>query len=183
MFVCLCGGDVDVRVGAVCVCGRLWHCLGSSRFFSSYATDARRVSALSSEQLLLQATHLRNTEFVYGIAVYTGNETKFGNNKKTPAPKLTKTDRIIDRFSAYIFVFQVCVCVCSVAGRRLTSLSLFTAVPGGDLWHSGGCMGAQQGPESLVSELSHTARVLLLDHPRALPPAQLHNDPHLAQGT
>jgi phospholipid-translocating ATPase len=69
--------------------------------------DSRRVTSLSAEQLLLQATHLRNTDFVYGIAVYTGNETKFGNNKKTPPPKLTKTDRMIDRFSLYIFIFQV----------------------------------------------------------------------------
>ena len=32
------------------------------------------VISISSEQLLLQATHLRNTDFVYGIAVYTGRE-------------------------------------------------------------------------------------------------------------
>lgn len=30
------------------------------------------VLALSADQMLLQATHLRNTEFVYGLAVYTG---------------------------------------------------------------------------------------------------------------
>jgi len=32
------------------------------------------VYALSSSQLLLQATHLRNTDWIYGLAVYTGNE-------------------------------------------------------------------------------------------------------------
>ncbi len=36
-----------------------------------------------------------------------GNETKFGNNKKSPPPKLTKADKIIDRFSAYIFILQL----------------------------------------------------------------------------
>ncbi len=36
-----------------------------------------------------------------------GNETKFGNNKKSPPPKLTKADKLIDRFSAYIFVLQL----------------------------------------------------------------------------
>ena len=31
-----------------------------------------QVLSLSADQLLLQATHVRNTEFVYGVAVYTG---------------------------------------------------------------------------------------------------------------
>lgn len=30
------------------------------------------VISLSADQLMLQATHLRNTAFVYGLAVYTG---------------------------------------------------------------------------------------------------------------
>ena len=40
-----------------------------------------------------------------------GNETKFGNNKKSPPPKLTKTDRLIDRFSGLIFLLQLVLVV------------------------------------------------------------------------
>ncbi len=35
--------------------------------------DGGGVISLSADQLLLQATHLRNTEFVYGVVVYTGS--------------------------------------------------------------------------------------------------------------
>lgn len=65
------------------------------------------VTALSSSQLLLQATHLRNTDWVYGLAVYTGNETKFGMNKKSPPTKYTQTDAFINNVSAAIFTFQL----------------------------------------------------------------------------
>jgi magnesium-transporting ATPase (P-type) len=55
---------------------RLW--LSASPDHSLPAGDAL---PLSGEQLLQQATRLRNTDKIYGIAVYTGNETKFGMNK------------------------------------------------------------------------------------------------------
>ncbi len=76
------------------------------------AADAdAAVESLSADQLLLQATHVRNTEFVFGLVVYSGNETKFGNNKRMPGVKLTATDKLIDRFSLVIFLFQLVITV------------------------------------------------------------------------
>ena len=43
----------------------------------------------------------------YAACVYTGNETKFGMNKKTPEMKLTHSDRMINWFSVIIFCFQL----------------------------------------------------------------------------
>lgn len=65
------------------------------------------VTALSSSQLLLQATHVRNTDWVYGMVVYSGNETKFGKNKKSPPTKYTKTDAFINSVSASVFALQL----------------------------------------------------------------------------
>lgn len=65
------------------------------------------VLPLSSSQLLLQATHVRNTEWAVGLVVYTGNETKFGKNKKTPPTKYTKADGFINTISVSIFIFQL----------------------------------------------------------------------------
>ena len=63
--------------------------------------------SLSATQLLLQATHVRNTDWIWGAAVYTGNETKFGRNKKIPPTKYTQTDAFINNVSGGIFVFQL----------------------------------------------------------------------------
>ena len=43
----------------------------------------------------------------YAACVYTGNETKFGMNKKTPQMKLTHSDRMINWFTVIIFCFQL----------------------------------------------------------------------------
>jgi magnesium-transporting ATPase (P-type) len=66
-----------------------------------------QVQALSASQLLLQATHLRNTDWIIGMVVYTGNETKFGKNKKAPPTKFTRTDGFINNISATVFLLQL----------------------------------------------------------------------------
>ncbi|GAM27196.1 hypothetical protein SAMD00019534_103710 [Acytostelium subglobosum LB1] len=62
---------------------------------------------LDNANFVLQATHLRNTDYIYGIAVYTGNETKVGKNKKVPASKWTKLDRSINNITIFIFCLQL----------------------------------------------------------------------------
>ena len=134
------------------------------------------VSSLSADQLLLQATHVRNTEFAYGLAVYTGtpyadvrccgvaaarspwllragNETKFGNNKSTPAPKLTHAEAIINRFSVIIFVFQlVLVVIFGIIGN------VWKADTGEEAWYL-----AYANNESWYSPLIIPLRFLLLN--------------------
>jgi magnesium-transporting ATPase (P-type) len=66
---------------------------------------------LSATQLLLQATHVRNTQWACGLAVYTGNQCKFGQNKRAPRAKHTRTDDFIDGVSASIFIFQLALVV------------------------------------------------------------------------
>ena len=43
----------------------------------------------------------------FAAVVYTGNETKFGQNKSVPEMKLTHSDRMINWFTVIIFCFQV----------------------------------------------------------------------------
>lgn len=62
---------------------------------------------LSEKQLLLQGAYLRNTEWAYGLVVYTGNHTKLGMNKHSPTIKWTISDLRIDSFSKVIFVVQL----------------------------------------------------------------------------
>ena len=72
---------------------------------------------LSSSNLLLQVTRLENTQFVYfmfkflncryGAVVYTGNETKFGQNKSKPVLKLAVSDKMTSVFTLVIALLQV----------------------------------------------------------------------------
>lgn len=64
---------------------------------------------LSHENLLLQCCHLKKTAWVCGIAVYTGNETKCGENKGYPKLKRAQADKLIDRIALTIFVFQLII--------------------------------------------------------------------------
>lgn len=64
---------------------------------------------LSVAQLLQQATVLRNTDWVIGAAVYTGNETKVGQNKSPPPIKVSNADWIINRFVIWVFSLQVVI--------------------------------------------------------------------------
>lgn len=82
-----------------------------SQLFSTPNRDEANAKPLTINNLLLQATHLRNTHWVYALAVYVGNETKFGKNKKIPPPKFTRTDDAINEFSVYIFAFQLLLVV------------------------------------------------------------------------
>ena len=76
------------------------------------SSSASLTFSLTSEQLLLQATQLVSTQHVYGLVVYTGNETKVGQNKATPRMKFTRLDAAIDRTIVALFSFQLLLIVC-----------------------------------------------------------------------
>ncbi|KAG8641360.1 hypothetical protein MANES_13G143600v8 [Manihot esculenta] len=76
------------------------------------------VCPLTIKNTILQSCYLRNTEWVCGVAVYTGNETKLGMSRGIPEPKLTAMDAMIDKLTGAIFVFQlVVVIVLGIAGN------------------------------------------------------------------
>ncbi|KAL1834610.1 hypothetical protein DCAR_0104820 [Daucus carota subsp. sativus] len=76
------------------------------------------VCPLTIKNTILQSCYLRNTEWVCGVAVYAGNETKLGMSRGVPEPKLTAVDAMIDKLTGAIFVFQiVVVIVLGIAGN------------------------------------------------------------------
>ncbi|XP_074344212.1 phospholipid-transporting ATPase 2-like isoform X2 [Apium graveolens] len=76
------------------------------------------VCPLTIKNTILQSCYLRNTEWVCGVAIYAGNETKLGMSRGVPEPKLTAMDAMIDKLTGAIFVFQiVVVIVLGVAGN------------------------------------------------------------------
>uniref|UniRef100_A0A0N5AVX2 Phospholipid-transporting ATPase n=1 Tax=Syphacia muris TaxID=451379 RepID=A0A0N5AVX2_9BILA len=69
-----------------------------------------------SENLLLRGTRLKETEFVIGIAVYTGHETKlFLNFKKCPLKQSTISSVMNGRL-IYLFIALIFLTLCSTLG-------------------------------------------------------------------
>lgn len=76
-----------------------------------------RQSSLTHLHLLPQTSYLKNTDFAIGVAVYTGNETKCGMNKKPAPVKWARIDREVTKYSIIIFVFQMLIGLsCGIAG-------------------------------------------------------------------
>lgn len=73
---------------------------------------------LNIKNTVLQSCYIRNTEWICGVAVYTGNETKLGMSKGIAEPKLTAADAMLDKLTTAIFIFQiVVVLILGVAGN------------------------------------------------------------------
>ena len=56
------------------------------------------VVPLSVDMMLLRGSSLRNTEYVYGIAVFTGHESKVMRNSSNSKTKKSKIEKATDRY-------------------------------------------------------------------------------------
>mmetsp|Transcript_13815 Transcript_13815/g.13767 ORF Transcript_13815/g.13767 Transcript_13815/m.13767 type:complete len:206 (+) Transcript_13815:440-1057(+) len=66
---------------------------------------------LDANQILLRGSSLRNTEYVYGVVVYTGHESKIMKNSPDSRYKTSKIEQLTNRFIVYTFIFQVVICL------------------------------------------------------------------------
>lgn len=73
--------------------------------------------SLSHLHLLPQSCLLKNTEAAIAVAVYTGNDTKIGMNKRPAPTKWAKIDKDVSRYSIFIFCCQmISACAFGVSG-------------------------------------------------------------------
>lgn len=64
---------------------------------------------LSPQQLLLRDSKLRNTDFIYGVAIFTGHDTKIMQNATNPPSKRSKIERKIDKLIYLLLSFLVLI--------------------------------------------------------------------------
>lgn len=64
---------------------------------------------LNIRQLLLRGTTLRNTEYVYGIPIYMGNETKIMMNSKPCPTKVSNVMKLMNTMLFQVFMFQLLI--------------------------------------------------------------------------
>jgi phospholipid-transporting ATPase len=72
---------------------------------------------LSPEQMLLRGAQLRNTRWVYGVAVFTGHESKLMKNSTVTPIKRTKVELMVN--SQIIFLFMILITmavICALGG-------------------------------------------------------------------
>jgi len=81
--------------------------------------------SLSSENILLRGSSIRNTGWVIGIAVYTGHQTKVMMNASKPKFKLSKLQKLTNRQIIYIFLVQTVVCAIAAAIGTIQTKQLF----------------------------------------------------------
>ena len=63
-------------------------------------------AALGTSQALLRGCILKNTDFIYGLVVYTGPETKIMLNSKAPPAKMSNVMRKMNKMLYTVFLFQ-----------------------------------------------------------------------------
>ncbi|KAJ9187328.1 hypothetical protein P3X46_002795 [Hevea brasiliensis] len=62
---------------------------------------------LSPQQLLLRDSKLRNTDYIYGVVIFTGHDTKVMQNSMAPPSKRSKIERRTDKIIYFLFFILV----------------------------------------------------------------------------
>jgi phospholipid-transporting ATPase len=67
--------------------------------------------ALTMNQLLLRGCIIKNTDYIYGLVIYTGRETKIMLNSKPPTHKTSNVLKRMNTLLYSVFVFQCVICL------------------------------------------------------------------------
>lgn len=67
--------------------------------------------ALETDNLCLRGSSLRNTEWVIGVAIFTGHDTKVMMNSAKSIPKFSKIEIITQRYIVWSIGIQAILCL------------------------------------------------------------------------
>lgn len=88
-----------------------------------------RPLALCAENLLLRGSLFSNTDWGYGIAVYTGQETKIQMNNRHAPSKMSKLEEYLNRAIIIIFFSQVALVTASVISIYIMGFNVESSLP------------------------------------------------------
>ena len=86
--------------------------------------------AVSNDGFLLKGCTLRDTEWVIGIAVYTGHDTKIMKNSSNSVSKRSKNAQMLNVYVLYTMILQL---LASVIGAVI--LTVWTEHEGHRYWY------------------------------------------------
>lgn len=78
-------------------------------FVGTFVKHEDQQYPLSPQQLLLRDSKLRNTDFVYGVVIFTGHDTKVMQNSTEPPSKRSKIERRMDKIIYLLFFLLVLI--------------------------------------------------------------------------
>jgi len=76
----------------------------------------RQVYALDPNQILLRDSKLRNTTYVYGVAIFTGHDTKVMQNSTKSPSKRSTIEKKMDKIIYFLFTLLVLISLISSIG-------------------------------------------------------------------
>jgi len=76
-----------------------------------FSSQLKRVTNLEIRNLLLRGCTLRNTNYVYGIAVYLGKESKILQNAKASPRKISALMKLMNYMLYTVFCFQLIIII------------------------------------------------------------------------
>lgn len=68
------------------------------------------IFGLSIDQLLLRGSSLKNTEYIYGVVIYTGHQTKIMKNNVKSKAKFSKLEKSTNRYILLMMLIQIIIC-------------------------------------------------------------------------
>lgn len=96
------------------------------------ANDGENRAPLDASNLMLRGSILRNTEYIYGLAVYTGFDTKVALNMRNPPSKMGMIERKLNHVVVFLFI----VLAVLVIGFSITA-GVLQAKYGEGQWYMG----------------------------------------------
>ncbi|XVF58071.1 hypothetical protein PTKIN_Ptkin07bG0032900 [Pterospermum kingtungense] len=84
---------------------------------------------LSPQQILLRDSKLKNTDYIYGVVIFTGHDTKVMQNATDPPSKRTKTERRMDKI---IYVLFSALMLVSFTGSLFFGIETKRDISGGN---------------------------------------------------
>uniref|UniRef100_A0A8D2Q2T6 Phospholipid-transporting ATPase n=1 Tax=Varanus komodoensis TaxID=61221 RepID=A0A8D2Q2T6_VARKO len=84
-------------------------------FVGNIRLEGHGTVPLGPDQILLRGAQLRNTQWVHGIIVYTGHDTKLMQNSTSPPLKLSNVERITNIQILFLFCILIAISlICSI---------------------------------------------------------------------
>uniref|UniRef100_A0A8C5CWK0 Phospholipid-transporting ATPase n=1 Tax=Gadus morhua TaxID=8049 RepID=A0A8C5CWK0_GADMO len=93
-------------------------CEGPNRHLYDFVGRIHQVP-VGSDQLVLRGATLRNTQWVHGLVIYTGHDTKLMQNSTRPPLKLSSVERLTNRLILFLVGCLLLISLGCAAGQSL----------------------------------------------------------------